>query len=233
MTLDSPSRVVRVVALTARARRMLPGEELVLEWPLALGMPVKRRLAAVLEEAGLVVSLQSAPGAFTDEVVARDAERAGLLLVRRHGHRLTLRRERALPIQARERLGLRDALRTVSIVLRAEHLLHAEASPERFVEVARRRGAGASPAVTRAELRADLALLEPLVPGRRGCLRRLVAELMGSPEAAREPVMLGLTPHSTGHASFAHTTPWAPEHPVSFTLASTEARSTPAPAFHG
>lgn len=232
MTLDSPSRVVRVVALAAQARRMLPGEDLVVLWPLALGMSVRRRLAAVLGEAGLVVSMQSAPGAFTDEVVARDAERAGLRLVRRYGDQLTLRRELGLPIQARARLGLRDATRTVGLVLRAERLLQTEASPDRFVEVARRRGAKATELVTRAELRADLALLEPLVPGRRGCLRRIVAELMGSPEAAREPVMLGLTPHATGHASFAHTTPWAPEHPVSFTLADPQARSTPPPAFH-
>lgn len=235
MTLDlaSPSRVVRVVSLCAAARHMVPGEQLEVAWPLALGMPFRRRIAAVLEEAGLVVALQAAPGAFTDEVVARDAERAGLLLVRRHGDCLTLRRESGLPVQARERLGLREAMHTAALVLRAEQLLRAHVSPQQWVEAARRAGARAAPAVSRAELRADLALLEPLVPGRRGCLRRLVAELMGSPEAAREPVMLGLTPHSTGHASFAHTTPWAPEHPVSFAFADPARRTMPPPPVGG
>ncbi len=210
---------------------MLPGETIEIVWPLALGMPLRRRLAAVLEEANLVVAMRAAPGAFTDEVVARDAERAGLRLVRRHGDLLTLCRERDLPVQARERLGARDALHTAALVLRAERLLRSSASPERFVEAARSVGARATAEVTRAELRADLALLEPLIPGRRGCLRRIVAELMGSPEAAREPVMLGLTPRATGHASFALTTPWAPEHPVSFTLADPARRTTPPPAF--
>jgi hypothetical protein len=233
VTLDSPSRVVRIVALAAQARQMLPGEEVTYDWPLALGMPFRRRIAAVLEEAGLVVSMHSAPGAFTDEAVARDAERAGLRLVRRHGDVITLRRERGLPVQARERLVLRDALHVITLVLRAERALRAHASPDRFVAEARRIGAQATTEVTRAELRADIALLEPMVPGRRGCLRRIVAELMGSPEAAREPVMLGLTPHATGHASFAHTTPWAPEHPVSFMLADPLRRSTPPPSFHG
>lgn len=218
VSLDAPSRVLRVVTLAARARTMQPGDELTLGWPLAEGMPLGRRLAALLHEAELAVHDGNAPGAFTDEMLARDAERAGLHLVRREGCLVTLRREIDLPLQARERLVAWDALLCVALVLRADLLLRLERSPERLFARARRGGTDAALPITRAELRADLALLEPLVPGRRGCLRRVVAEVLGSSEAAREPVRLGLTPHATGHASFARSTPWAPQHPVVFEL---------------
>jgi len=224
--LDAPSRVVRAVGLAASARSLLPGEELELAWPLGAGVPWRRRLAAIAHEARILARDGGAPGAFNDEILARDAERAGLRLVRRHGDVITLRREAGLSVQARDRLSMADARATVSLVLQAELLLRVHASPDRLIASARRVGARSASPRSRAELRADVALLEPLVPGRRGCLRRLLAEIVGHPEAAREPVVLGLTPHATGHASFAHTTPWAPEHPVSFVIPS----GSPAPA---
>lgn len=229
VSLDAASRIVRVATLRARAQQMLPGDQLVTTWPLAEGLPWRRRLAAVLHEAGWSVRDGAAPGAFTDEILARDAEHAGLALVRRDGDRVTLQREAvAVPLTA-EPLGLGASLRCLALVVRAEALLR-DPSPVRVFEHARRVGAKALPRGTRAELRAALALLEPLVPGRRGCLRRVVAETLGDPQAAREPVVLGLTPHSTGHASFVNTTPWAPEHPVAFALTSAAAATSAVPS---
>lgn len=203
------------MSLAARARMMAPGDELVVSWPLAEGVPWRKRLAALCHEADYAVG-NAAPGAFTDEALARDAERAGLRLVRRDGRIITFRRHAELPVQGRDALGVRDAVRCGALVIRAETMLLRERSPERLFARARAIGSQARSAITRAELRADLALLEPLVPGHRGCLRRIVAEVLGSAEAAREPVLLGLTPHATGHASFVHSTPWAPQHPVAF-----------------
>lgn len=215
--LAASSPLVRVIALRARARAMSPGDELVLRWPLAEGVPWRARLAAIGHEAALATG-DEAPGAFTDEMLARDAERAGLRLTRREGRLVTLQRAIAPPSPARVHVGLRDATRTLALVLRAEVLLRREGSPVRLFARARAVGARAATPITRAELRADLALLEPLLPGRRGCLRRVLAEVLGHPEAAREGVRLGLTPHATGHASFASSTPWAPQHPVVFEI---------------
>lgn len=219
--LAASSRVVRSVELAVHARQLPTNARLAIEWPLREGLPWRQRLASLRAELGFG---GVGAGAFTDELLARDAEAAGLQLVSREGEHVRFEHARAPgwapppPRVSAPRTSVAELRYALASVLRAEVLLRRHRAPTLWVQHARVLGARARAPLPRSELRALLSLVEPLVPGVRGCLRRLLAEIIGHAEAAHEGVVLGLTPHATGHASFAESTPWAPQHPVTYTL---------------
>ena len=186
-------------------------------WPRREGLEWRRRLASVWAEMGLGMH---GAGAFTDELLARDAEAAGLRLRERIGENVYFANNSgsavSSPAVQSTPLTPGQVVHVVRAVVHAELLLRRSAAPREWFARARRVGARARPSMARTALRAALSLVEPLVPCRRGCLRQTLAEVLADPAAAHEPVVLGLTPRATGHASFAHTTPWAPVHPVDF-----------------
>lgn len=221
---------LRVLDLAQRAAHLALGDVLQLEAPAPAGMHWSERLAAVIQETaqGWAIGQHSASASSprdatpshgwpTDELLARDACLAGLRLLGREGGRVRLRRERT---------GLRDpsplSVARLAALLQhittADRLLHRHRSPARVLEEARRVGRSARPGATRLDLRAWISLLEPLRWGQRGCYRRVVTEVLSVPEAADEAVAFGLTPRATGHAWFVDSMPWAPRHPVQFTL---------------
>lgn len=100
-------------------------------------------------------------------------------------------------------LDVLTAARAARALRKASQLIR-RSGPDAFVAKAREIGKVAPSMTPEQRLRARevIASIDRLVPGRRGCLRRVVAECMLVREASDDVICLALNVGSTGHAYF-------------------------------
>lgn len=127
----------------------------------------------------------------------------GAAITARDGDLLRLGDGPAVAVEPPFRVSLlRDGDAALHALRRAEGLLQAGLPLPSTIARARAEGATAvrRSAEARLGFREVLTVVDGILSGKSGCLRRTIAEVLGDADAAAEPIHLGLDVGATGHA---------------------------------